>query len=55
MSIEVRVDHRGKGWQESGGEDKADDRCLVLPHSESCTQGKGTSTVIREEDARKDL
>lgn len=49
------MEQRGKGWQERGGGDQADDRCLVLPHSESCTQGKGTSTVMREEDARKDL
>lgn len=46
---------RGKGWQESRGGDRADDRCLVLPRSESRTQGKGRSTVMREEDARKDL
>lgn len=55
MSTDVRVEHRGKGWQESSGGDWADDRCLVLPHSESCREGKGRSTVMREEDAKKDF
>lgn len=47
----------GSGRQESGGADGADDRRLVLPCSESRTEGDGGSTgpVMREVDARKDL